>query len=78
MGLVVGLSPRTALAAQIGPEMERVAQPIVAGVTHDVLGHLARLDRNRRGASIALQGSGVFETATITADLGPGKEPKSF
>ena len=76
MGLVVGLRPCTASTAQIGPQVDRSAQRIVAGVTHFLPTASTRLDGEWSGSGIALQALGLLEHTTVVAEFSqqPGRQ----
>src|SRR2546425_551012 len=72
---VVSRSPRTTLATQVGPEVQRVAKKLVALATQMHTMNLAGLETHGRGARQALQCLRVGEQRTVDADLGqePGR-----
>lgn len=66
---VVGFGPRALFAAQIGPEMDRRAQPVVAGVAQVLVASLTGSDSDRSGSGQLLQSLRAGKAGAIIADL---------
>src|SRR5579872_270673 len=67
--LVIRLGPDAGLAGQVGPEVDRRAQRLVAGMTDGDDAAFSRLLGDRRGAGVALDGLDGLEDFAVGTEL---------